>query len=79
MSVNKWIPLDGKKEPPSSTKLALWLVHPKGKSDEKPIEYWDYGYLTGIEFEGDVKQYVFKSGDNEIREATHFMEISKPK
>jgi hypothetical protein len=75
----KWIKLDGKKDPPTSKKVLLNIPLTKKEASEKIESYVEFGYLTAIEFEGDVKQYVFKSGDNEIRNATHFMMIEKPK
>lgn len=66
----KFIPLDGKKEPPASTKMIIFF---KDNS-------WVEAYLKRIEFTGHRKDYVFSDGlSEEYNDATHYLLIEPPK
>lgn len=74
MSANKWIPLNGKKDPPAGEPVMIWIK-------KEDMEWWTKATLSRIEFEGAIKKwYVFDdSNANEVKEATHFAIIEPPK
>jgi hypothetical protein len=60
----KWIPLDGKKEPPFEKKLIVGVE-----------DAWDEAYLEKIETRTLRKEYTFRKGEHEITGVTHYMLI----
>lgn len=65
----KFVPLDGKKDPPFGKKLIIICKD----------EYWTQAFLTKIETTDIGKSYLFNNGENKHEDATHFMEIEPPK
>jgi hypothetical protein len=64
----KWIPLDGKKEPPFEQKLIVGVE-----------AAWDEAYLEKIETKAYGKEYTFRKGETEITNVTHYMIVEPPK
>lgn len=59
----KWLPLNGKKEPPFATSLIIGWI---GK------DYFVKAQLTEINTKPTTKEYVFKDSENEYNDATHY-------
>jgi hypothetical protein len=72
----KWIDLSTtKKEVPAEEIIAVWI--PDEKVPKKG--HMVLGVLLRIEFVGKLKNYIFKSGDNEVDNASHYAIIEGPK